>query len=385
MIKEWMKVRKMKMDRKRKLFSTIIGITLIVSLVVNIFLVGPIIMLGKADPGDIGDIWHNATTLNVTVLHFAPRILWYDFQYNQSGTWVSKLNSQIDVNNSAEYRFIVNISSDQGWDDIQFVNITAWYDQGSDTSTYNQTLGGNWNLFFQYENTTGTAVWRMLWPHGSEITLGTCSDNIGFDPYGSAGRTECHNLSFVFIPGYQMRYAPGDGIWNATYNTTDDIKSWNFHVVVTDSGEDAPESSIIWISDEFGVYSYSEIVSAGWPTIIGHPGENATANSNITLVTRSNGNYSLSTDVEDLHHRALPGTIIPRDRIWVRGGDLDIFDNFTASGGGIYFYGYIGTYHLAQANGTSLTTNDVEYKCDIPMGQLAGDYVAPIRYHLTTT
>ena len=34
---------------------------------------------------------------------------------------------------------------------------------------------------------------------------------------------------------------------------------------------------MIWITDEFGVYSYSEIVSAGWPTIIGHPGENATA------------------------------------------------------------------------------------------------------------
>ncbi len=91
------------------------------------------------------------------------------YQYNQSGTWVSKLNAQIDVNNSAEYRFIVNISSDQGWDDIEFVNITAWYDQGTDSSTYNQTRGGNWNLNLQYENTTGTAVWRMLWPHSGEF------------------------------------------------------------------------------------------------------------------------------------------------------------------------------------------------------------------------
>ncbi|MBE3137465.1 MAG: hypothetical protein IMZ43_08790, partial [Thermoplasmata archaeon] len=67
-------------------------------------------------------------------------------------------NTQSDVNDSAEYRFIVNISSDQGWDDIQFINITAWYDQGNDGSTYNQTSGGNWNLFLQYKNTTGTAV-----------------------------------------------------------------------------------------------------------------------------------------------------------------------------------------------------------------------------------
>jgi hypothetical protein len=382
---EWMKVKEMEMERKKKIFSATIAIILIASMIVNIFLSGPMIIIGRADPGDIPDTWHNATTLNVTVLHLEPRILWYDFQYNQSGTWVSRLNAQSDVNDSAEYRFIVNISSDQGWDDIEYVNITAWYDQGTDVSTYNQTLGGNWNLFLQYQNTTGAAVWRMLWPHGGEITQGTYVDNVGFDPYGSPGHTECHNLSFPFIPSYQVRYAPGDGIWNNTYNTTDDIDSWNFIIDVTDSGEDAPNPSVIWITDEFGIYSYSEIVSAGWPTIIGHPGENATANSNITLVTRSNGNYTLTTDVEDLSHKNFPGATISRENIWVRGGDLDIFDNFTASGGWIYFYGDVGTYHLAQANGTDLTTNDVEYKCNIPMGQMAGDYIAPIHYHLTTT
>jgi hypothetical protein len=381
------KVKKMEMEQKRKLFSTLVGITIITSLVVNIFLIGPIIMIGRADPGDIPHFWHNSTTLNVTVLHFEPRILWYDFQYNQSGTWVSRLNKQSDVNNSAEYRFIVNISSDQGWDDIEFVNIIAWYDQGSDSSIYNQTLGGNWNFYLQYENTTGTAVWRMLWPHGGEITQGTYRDRVGYDPYGSPGRTECHNLSFSFIPSYQMRYAPGDGVWDTTYNTTTDAESWNFIIEVTDSGEDtSPLNPItIWITDEFGIYSYSEIVSAGWPTIIGHPGENATANSNISLITRSNGNYSLTTDVTTLVHRTFPAATISRERIWVRGGDLDIFNNFTASGGGIYFYGALSTYHLAQGNGTALTTNDVQYKCDIPMGQMAGDYVAPIRYHLTTT
>ena len=378
------KVKKMKMEQRRKLFSTLIGILITSSLVVNIFLIGPIIMTGRADPGDIPDIWHNATTLNVTVLHFEPRILWYDFQYNQSGTWVSKLNAQIDVNSSAEYRFIFNISSDQGWDDIQFVNIAAWYDQGNDSTTYNQTLGGNWNLNLRYQNTTGTAVWTLLWPHNGEIIEGTYADRVGFDPYGSAGFTECHNLSFSFIPSYQIRYAPGDGSWNTTSNTTSDAESWNFKVEITDSGEDAPSPIMIWTVDEFGVYSYSEIVSAGWPTIIGHPGENATALSNITLVTRSNGNYSLTTDVKNLTHRTYPATI-SRDRIWVRGGDLDIFENFTAISGNIYFYGALGNYHLAQANGTALTTNDVEYKCNIPMGQMAGDYNATIRYHLMTT
>lgn len=377
----------MKMERKNKIFSASIGALIIISLVVNVFLFGPIVRIGSADPGDIPDYWHNTTTLNVTVLHFEPRILWYDFQYNDSGTWVSRLNAQSDVNDSAEYRFIVNISSDQGWDDIEYVNITAWYDQGNESSTYNQTQGGNWNLYLQYENTTGTAVWRMLWPHGGEFTEGTYVDNVEFDPYGSPGFTECHNLSFPIIPSYQVRYAPGDGTWNTTYNATDDIESWNFLLQVTDSGEDTTDPIMIWITDEFGIYSYSEIVTAGWPTIIGHPGENATALSNITLSTRSNGNYSLSTDVENLTHKTYigPGNTISRDRIWVRGGDLDTFDNFTALSGEIYFYGALGTYHLAQANGTLLTTNDVEYKCDIPLGQIAGDYNATIRYHLMTT
>jgi hypothetical protein len=143
---EW-KMKKIEMERKRKAFSALVGITIIVSLVVNIFLFGPIVMIGEADSGNIPDVWDNSTTLNVTGLHFVPRILWHD---NQSETWVSRLNAQNDVNDSAEYRFIiVNISSDQGWD-IQFINITAWYDKGIDNSTYNQTLGENRNLFPQY-------------------------------------------------------------------------------------------------------------------------------------------------------------------------------------------------------------------------------------------
>jgi hypothetical protein len=140
-------MKKMEMERKRKVFSVLAGIPIIVSLVVNIFLFRPIVMIGRADPGDIPDVWYNSTTLNVTAKLFVPRILWYD---NQSETWVSRLNTQNDANDRAEYRFIiVNISSDQGGD-IQFVNITRWYDQGTDNSTHNQTLGGNRNLFPQY-------------------------------------------------------------------------------------------------------------------------------------------------------------------------------------------------------------------------------------------
>lgn len=373
------------MGKKNK-YSVLVVVALLVSLFTGMFCLDPFLVRNvRANPGDISEHWHNTTTLNVTILYQEPRINWYDFQYNQSGTWVSRLNMQSDVNDSAEYRFIVNVSSDNGWENITYINITAWYDQGDESSTYNQTLGGNLNLFFQYENLTGTAVFRMLWPTGGEVTGFSYSEEVETDPFGSPRFTECRNLTFSFVPGYQFRYAPGNGSWNTTRNATNDRYSWNFVIEVTDSGEDALQPITIWITDEFGVYSYSEIVSAGWPTIIGQPGENATANNNITLVTRSNGNYSLTTDVEDLTHRTFPAATISRERIWVRGGDLDSFDNFTAVGSVVYFYGASGSYHPPEANGTNVITDDVEYKCDIPFGQMAGDYWAPIRYHLMTT
>jgi hypothetical protein len=364
---------------KQEIFVTLATIIIFISIFTSISCIGPVfVMTTKANPGDISENWYNTTTLNVTVLYKEPRINWYDFQYNQSGTWVSKLNTQIDVNDSAEYRFVVNISSDQGWADVKYVNITAWYDEGSESTTYNQTSGGNLNLYLQYENTTGTAVWRLLWPD-DEVTEGEYTDVLSTDPYGSPGHTECHNLTFSFIPGYQFRHAPGDGSWANNYNTSDDAHSWNFEIYADDGGNSS------YVIDEFGVYSYTEIISAGWPTITGNPGENATADSNISIVTRSNGNYSLSVNVSNLTHNAIPLVNISRERVWVRGGDLATSTNFTSVGGVIYFYGSAGTYHLAEANDVSLTTSDIEYKCDIPIGQAAGDYTANIWYHLITT
>ena len=115
----------------------------------------------------------------MTILYREPRINWYDFQYNQGGTWVSRLNMQSDVNSSAEYRFIVNISSDCEWENITYINISAWYDQGNETTIYNQSLGGNLNLFFQYENLTGTPTFRLLWPTGGEVTGAAFSETTG--------------------------------------------------------------------------------------------------------------------------------------------------------------------------------------------------------------
>jgi hypothetical protein len=366
---------------KQNIYSVLVVTALVVSLFTSMFCLEPFIINNvRANPGDISQYWNNATTLNVTVLYREPRINWYDFQYNQGGTWVSRRNIQSDVNNSAEYRFIVNVSSDNGWQNITYINISAWYDQGNENTVYNQTQGGNLNLFLQYENLTGTPTWRMLWPTGGEVTGFTYSERVVRDPVGSPRFTECHNLTFSFVPGYQFRYAPGDGSWNTSRNATNDAQSWNFKIYASNE-----QGYVTWINDEFGIYSYTEIVSAGWPAIYGYPGENATAETNITLATRSNGNYSLSVNVENLTHRTHPTANMSRKLIWIRGGDLDISTNFTSVNDLLYFYGSAVAYHIARENGTSLTTNDIEYKCNIPLGQTAGEYTAPISYHLKTT
>jgi len=367
---------------KRKIFSMLVMMSLVVFMFINTFVFMPMVMVGKADTGNINENWNNATTLNVTVLELVPRINWYDFQYNQSGTWTSRRNAQIDVNNSAEYRFVVNISSDQGWDDIEYINITAWFDDGNESTTYNQTLGGNLNLFLQYENTTGNANYTMLWPN-TEVTVGSLIETIVTDPMGSSLYTDCYNLSFSFTPGYQWRYAPGDGAWDNASNTTNDAYSWNFNISVTDSGEGALGPLYDWINDEFGIYSYAEVASVGWPTIAGNPGQNVTAASNITLITRSNGNYSLSVDVDNLLHTTHPTANMSNGTVWVRGGNLTASSNFTGSGP-LYLYGSNSTYENAEDNITGKTTSGIEYKCDIPLGQQTGDYEATIRYQLTT-
>jgi len=366
---------------KQKIYSVLVVVVLLLSLFTGIFCLEPsLFKTVRANPGDVSESWNNETTLNVTILYREPRFNFYDFQYNQGGSWVSRRNMQSDVNNSAEYRFVVNISSDNGWANITYINITAWYDQGNDNTVYNQTLGGNLNLFFVYENLTGTPTWRMVWPSGGEVTGFSYNERVVRDPVGSPRFTQCHNMTFSFIPGYQFRYAPGDGSWNTTRNTTSDAESWNFKISARN--EQGYES---WIHDEFGIYSYTEIVSAGWPAIYGYPGENATAETNITMLTRSNGNYSLSVDVGNLTHKTHPTANMSRKLIWVRGGDLDISRNFTSAADLLYFYGSALAYHIARANGTSLTTSDIEYKCNIPLGQTAGEYTAPISYHLMTT
>jgi hypothetical protein len=384
------------MKKQQKIISVLLILTIILTLT---FPQTTQIIIPIVNAGGISSAWHNNSSLSVQIIHSAPRINWYDFQYNNSGTWVSRLNEKIVVDNNSEYRFIVNISSDQGWEDIEFINLTAWYDQGDESSSYNQTgnKGGNLNLYIQYENTTSTSnnsEFRYLWPD-DEVRFGTAISTVVEDTmYGLAGVTEARNITFPFTPNKQFRYAPGEEddwntsvlfpIENSSFYGLYNNYSWNFNITVDDS-----EGYTTWVCDEFGVYAYSEILSATNPTIIGYPNNNFSVNDggsgNISIVTCSNGNYSLSVNLSNLVHEYLPTHTIPKSNVYVRGGNRSTFRSLLQP---VYLYGGsqdgLPDYHIASANNNSVNTTNVEYKCFIPLGQLAGQYTTNIYYHLIT-
>ncbi|RLF57542.1 MAG: hypothetical protein DRN27_07570 [Thermoplasmata archaeon] len=486
-------------SNQKKFLSTLVIVTLIATMFIDVstpsFIFESFIIKGNAGANE-NSAWHNSTYLNVTIESKRPRILWYDFQkctdpnfdgynttsVNNNSKWVSKRNNMTEVDNSTWYRFIINISSDQGWDNIEYINISGWHDEGNDsdvdgrenaTGGYNRSgnQGGNRNFFMYYINTSdtsNTSYFNLTYPtNKTEITIGCFSENVVTDVLGISGQTETHNISFVFKPGYQFRYGSGPGEssdWtNDTVSCTDGVSSgdgysavtrcwesfdnpwsWNFNITIENSGEnwgssddsDGIDRYKSWVRDEFGVYSYTEIVSAENVDIYGAPGERHSTNgsswynanfnggtsTNVSVRTRSNGNYTLTVNVSDLKHVADNSQTLDNSTIFVRGGNRTNSINFDDSGQSvIYLYGFgsgngtlgsITSWQTHEVNGTWKDTGEaaddgrtalypnfygsgtyngknsashyIEFACEIPSGTLPGKYSTHVYYHLRT-
>jgi len=494
-------------QKRKKFFAIFVVLALIGTLCVNFtttsIVFNPFIIHANAGANE-NSSWHNTTYLNVTIESKRPRINWYDFQKCENTSfdgrtnisdqnWTSKRNNMTETDNNTWYRFIINISSDQGWDNIEYINMSAWHDDGNDTDNcgllnnntgndsggYNRSgnEGGNRNFFLIYDNTSNTtANYTLIYPvNNTELTIGNYSEANVSDPLGIAGQTETHNISFVFKPGYQFRYAPGPGelqTWvndsvtntngmpdgdgynaqTSCWESFDNKWSWNFNLTVENCGErwkgsqdtDGIDRYKSWVNDEFGIYSYTEIVSATNAEIFGAPGERHSTNgsswyndnfnggnsANVTVRTRSNGNYTLSVNVSDLNHIAVETGAVPYDplltldnkTIYVRGGNRTTSINFSDDGQSvIYLYGFgsgdgllngITSWQNHEVNGTSKYTGEagddgmteiypdhynsstfnsknaashyIEFACNIPAGQIAGKYTTHVYYHLRT-
>ena len=215
---------------------------------------------------------------------FIPVINSYNL-LNTSGSKLNDATGLLDVNN--EYYFTINITDFDGWEDIAYVNITSWYDNGDDNTIYNQTIGGNLNMFLQYENITGIANFNMLWPDNeAQIVLANCSERI------INASTRILNISF--IPLNQIRWANSNESWNIDENVFNDPYSWNFNITVTDETDRSD-----WRKDEYGVYKFTYISpSQDWVDVYALPGFSDTSNV-VSITYSSNYNFNMTIYFEE--------------------------------------------------------------------------------------
>jgi hypothetical protein len=357
--------------QKRRILSALAIIMLFLSLFTNGFtILTPFTEIitesARADPGNITTYQDTSSSFSVTVLNATPTVNFVDLV---QGT-TSKLDTWIDVN--TEYNFVINVTVPSGWGAVQYINITAWYDNGSESTTYNYSgnLGGNLNMFLQYENTTGNANYTMLWPD-DEATAGSWSVANNETYVNQTTR----NITFPFTPLYQVRHSSGDGDgWDTTANTTNDIKSWNFNITV-DIGD--PTKKAYYIG-EYGIYQYVGIGTVGSPTCSGYPGSTATAAA-INIQHRANGNFTL--EVEIIGDLDGPGSYtLANTTVGVQGGNITSETHFPGAGP-LYVWGTAATYDPHPKNNPTNTTSLV-YHCDIPFGTYGGTYTQNVTYDI---
>jgi hypothetical protein len=322
---------------------------------------------GKEQGEDTVDWFVDTVELRIEAQYVNPVINSYNLS-NSTGSKLNNLSGQLDVNN--EYYFVVNITDVNGWTDIDYINIKSWYDNGSDITTYNQTQGGNLNMFLQYENTTGITNFSMLWPDNeAQLILGNCTETI------INKTTRIINISF--IPGNQVRWAAGDGAWDTTQNAMNDPWSWNFNITSIDT-EGKKNSKI----DEYGVYRFTSILPASdWVDVIAAPGFSDSSNI-VTVTYSSNYDFNMSVYFENnLTNMTLGDFIGIKNNVTIL-ADADPNDDITENK---QFYG-IGEINAIDIfndsgifynNGISQTV-DVQFSVFIPMATITGKYTARV-------
>ncbi|MCK5260777.1 MAG: DUF2341 domain-containing protein [Thermoplasmatales archaeon] len=297
----------------------------------------------------------------------APVINSYDLR-NSTGSKLNNATGAQEVN--TEYYFTVNITDSDGWDSIDYINITAWYDNGSDSTIYNQTSGGNLNMFLQYKNTTGTPEFNMIWPDDeATLVLANCKETV------ISSTTRIINISFK--PLSQVRWANSNDTWDATPNTTNDPYSWNFNITVVDVS--GMNNSII---DEYGVYRYTSVLpDSDWVDVVALPGFSDDS-SVVTIIYSSNYDFNMSIySEENLTHTLWGNTIeiannvkiladadpnddIVSDKVFQGIGEVNAIDIFNTSG-------------IFSVDNISQTV-DVQFNVFIPFGTLGGEYTARV-------
>ena len=205
-----------------------------------------------------GTSWTNETYQFTTQGNLGPIINSIDI-HNATG---SKLDNTTGLlHNTKEYLITMNITDGNGWVDIASVSVEAWYDHGDDSSVYNQTEGGNLNMYLLYQNTTGAGTFALLWPDDEvQLVQGNCSE--------ISINSTTRLLTFAFTPRNQIRWANSNESWSSTDNVFDDPYSWNLEASVKDASAVEAEKK-----GEYGVDHYMSICpTSDHMDVVGPPG-----------------------------------------------------------------------------------------------------------------
>jgi len=297
----------------------------------------------------------------------APVINSYDLS-NSTGSKLNNATGLIDINN--EYYFTINITDFNGWVDVDYIEIKAWYDNGSESTTYNQTQGGNLNMYLQYENITGTANFSLLWPDDEvQLISGNCTEAITDET------TRIINISFK--PGSQVRWASSNYTWNTAQNTTNDPYSWNFNITVIDAA-----GLKAWKNDEYGVYKFTSILpNQDWVNVIAPPGF-WDASSIVTITYSSNYDFNMTIYFEENLTNTTWGDIISiANNVYILGGadpnddvTYDVMFAGIGEANAVDIFNDSGIFH---SNNISQTVN-VQFNVYIPLGTHGGKYTARV-------
>ncbi|MEF8848233.1 MAG: hypothetical protein V5A68_03780 [Candidatus Thermoplasmatota archaeon] len=296
-----------------------------------------------------------------------PVINNYDL-INETGSKLNNDTGPLDI--YMNYTFKVNITDLNGWGDIEFINITSWFDQGDENSRYNDTPGGNLNMFLQYKNISGGSNFSIIWPdYEAALDVSNCSEEI----INETTRI----IKIGFQPRNQIHRAESNDTWDSSQNKTNDEYSWNFNVTVTD------QHGLIDIrKNEYGISPFTCIYpDKHYLYVQLAPGESNDTNI-VEITYSSNYDYNMSIYFENnLTNTSLKSHIPVKDNLVILAkADLndDLENDKIIQGVGeenkIEIFNKSGIFK----NNNLTQKVKIQFNVNIPMGFYSGVYRARI-------
>ncbi len=342
-------------------------VILLIALILTISATG---MLGTA--ADISEDYDENSNLELLVL--GPRVNYRNI--TQNGNTILH-NNQGNVNSAT--KVTINVTHTQTIDYLDYVNVSAWFDNGDENNDYNDVSGPNYRWKIVYDNTTGTPSWSLVSSHpNNEVILDSHTVNYQDDL--------TVNWTVTLLWNYQIKHAQADQ--GADWGVRDTPNTWNVNWSAVSSQPNAVEN----VTNEFGVYKYVYVRSSGDATGSGAPGQTVDHSTdesmNTSLEIRSNDRYNVSAmlnatldtgdlDNNDGSHSIGIGNIAVNTN-W--GDGIGSYVYFSALNTPVYLNS--ATPHPAYSSG-NWTTFKTYWRIDIPVGQYADTYDTRITYHIT--